>query len=59
MDLDDESRMTEITVQPDGRIFVFGLSREVLAILRDLCPADHPLLELSAEDSRCEDLIHE
>jgi hypothetical protein len=59
MDLDDESRITEITLQPDGRIFVFGLSREVLAILQDLCPAEHPLLELSAENSDCEELIHE
>ena len=57
MDLDDESRITEITLQPDGRIFVFGLSREVLAILQDFCPADHPLLELSADDSTCENSI--
>jgi hypothetical protein len=57
MDLDDETTITEITLQPDGRIFVFGLSREVLAILQDLCPADHPLREISAEDSNCENSI--
>jgi hypothetical protein len=57
MDLDDETTITEITLQPDGRIFIFGLSREVLAILQDLCPADHPLREISAEDSTWETSI--
>lgn len=54
MDLDDESRISEITLQPDGRIYVFGLSREVLNILEALCPPDHPLREIAADESACE-----
>jgi hypothetical protein len=37
---------TEIILQPDGRIFVHGLSREVLDILADLQPHDPQLLSL-------------
>jgi len=51
MDFDDESRLTEITLAADGRVFVFGLSREVLDILRDLCPPEHPLRAI-LEDQR-------
>lgn len=39
---------TEITIQPDGRIYVQGLSREVLEILGTLQPDDprlHRLLQ--------------
>jgi len=57
MDSDDETRITEITLQPDGRIFVFGLSREVLDILRDLCPATHPLRKLAVEQPAREGLM--
>ena len=39
----DECAITEITIQPDGRIYVFGLSVEVADILEALCPAEHPL----------------
>jgi hypothetical protein len=49
--IDDETSITEITLQPDGRIFIFGLSREVLDILRELCPKEHPLLALSKQCS--------
>jgi hypothetical protein len=41
----DETAMTEIMIHPDGRIFVFGLSREVGEILVSLCPEKHPLIE--------------
>ena len=41
----DETAMTEIMIYPDGRIFVFGLSREVGEILVSLCPEKHPLIE--------------
>jgi hypothetical protein len=30
---DDETRISEITILPDGRICVFGMSRELLEIL--------------------------
>jgi hypothetical protein len=49
MDPDDETSVTEITLAADGRIFVFGLSREVLAVLREFCPLDHPLLAIPTE----------
>jgi hypothetical protein len=51
MDPDDETAITEITLAADGRIFVFGLSRDVLAVLRDLCPRDHPLLAVPIEST--------
>jgi hypothetical protein len=45
MEPTDETAMTEIMIHPDGRIFVFGLSREVAEILYSLCPEKHPLRE--------------
>ena len=45
MEQADETAITEITIQPDGRIYVFGASRQVLAVLKDLCPHDLRLLE--------------
>jgi hypothetical protein len=47
----EETALTEIMIHPDGRIFVFGLSREVGEILVALCPEKHPLLE-SLTDSK-------
>jgi len=32
----DDSEMTEIIIQPDGRIYVFGLSVEVAGVLAEL-----------------------
>ena len=45
---DDETAITEITIQPDGRIFVFGLSLEVAQALAGLCPAGHAIGRLVA-----------
>lgn len=36
MNADDETSITEINLLPDGRICVFGSSREVLEILDEL-----------------------
>jgi hypothetical protein len=36
----DETNLTEITIQPDGRIYVFGASLPVLQILQQLQPRD-------------------
>ena len=36
----DETELTEITIQPDGRIYVFGASLPVLQILQTLQPND-------------------
>jgi hypothetical protein len=38
--LGDETTITEITIQPDGRIYVFGTSRQVLEVLENLRPDD-------------------
>jgi hypothetical protein len=32
----DDSELTEIIIQPDGRIYAFGLSAEVARVLHDL-----------------------
>jgi hypothetical protein len=39
-DEDDETTLTEITVLPDGRIYVFGASQAVLEALAGLWPGD-------------------
>jgi hypothetical protein len=36
----DETDLTEITIQPDGRIYVFGASLPILQILQSLQPKD-------------------
>jgi len=36
MNADDETNITDIEVLPDGRIYVFGTSREVLDVLDEL-----------------------
>ena len=38
--LDDESTLSEITIQPDGRIYVFGPSLGILEMLETLAPTD-------------------
>jgi hypothetical protein len=35
---DDEAMITEITIDPDGRVFVFGTSQPVLEVLQKLQP---------------------
>jgi hypothetical protein len=41
---DGETSITEITIASDGRIYVFGLSKEVLELLAELCP-NSPVLQ--------------
>jgi hypothetical protein len=41
---EDETTMTEITILPDGRLYVFGMSRPVLEMLR-LLETGNPRLE--------------
>jgi hypothetical protein len=38
--LQDETTITEISIQPDGRLYVFGTSRRVLELLEGLRPND-------------------
>lgn len=39
----EETALTEITIQPDGRVYVFGASREVLEVLDLISPHDSRL----------------
>ena len=32
----DESAVTEVTIAPDGRVYVFGTSRQILDVLESL-----------------------
>jgi hypothetical protein len=45
-DVDNETSMTEITIQPDGRVYVFGTSRSVLDLLAELNPRSTQLQRL-------------
>lgn len=44
--LEDEKSITELTIAPDGRIFVFGTSRPILEVLEALQPRDAKLRRL-------------
>ena len=50
---DDETHVTEITIQPDGRVYVFGLSRPVLELLATLRPDDPRLTGRMAPGPAC------
>ncbi|HTV47446.1 MAG TPA: hypothetical protein VMG59_03275 [Phycisphaerae bacterium] len=52
--IEDETTMTEITIQPDGRVYIFGTSRQVLDILVDLDPRSERLRRLLSEVKRYE-----
>jgi hypothetical protein len=43
---DGETNVTEITIQPDGRVYVFGLSRPIAELLAALQPGDARLQKL-------------
>jgi hypothetical protein len=36
LQLPEETSITELTIASDGRIFVFGMSRQILELLKDL-----------------------
>jgi hypothetical protein len=44
--LEDETLTTELMIMPDGRIYVFGASRQVLEIMESLQPNDERLMQL-------------
>ncbi|HEY7091297.1 MAG TPA: hypothetical protein VH518_24590 [Tepidisphaeraceae bacterium] len=44
--IESETGVTEITIQPDGRIYVQGLSRGVLEVIQSLNPEDQRLIRL-------------
>ncbi len=43
MDADDEAELSEITILPDGRVYVFGTSRPIMEVLSGLNPGDPAL----------------
>ena len=43
MEREDETSLSEITIAPDGRVFLFGASREVLEALSQLVFRDADL----------------
>jgi hypothetical protein len=46
IDDDEETTITEITIQPDGRVFIFGTSRQVLDLMVELDPSSPRLRTL-------------
>lgn len=59
MEPHDQTALSEITILPDGRVFVLGASRQVLEILEVLSPEDAALkhrLSRTGEVRECEDV---
>ncbi len=51
--ISDETTISEITIQPDGRLFVFGASEELLRLLAELGWADDGLQRRLSSLSLC------
>jgi hypothetical protein len=45
VNLEDESSLTEISILPDGRVYLFGASRQVLEVLNAVPLGDPTLAE--------------
>ena len=39
--VEDQTRITELSIMPDGRVYVFGTSRKVLEVLEAIGSKDH------------------
>ena len=52
--LDNEKNISELTIAPDGRVFVFGTSRPILEVLEPLQPRDKKLQRLLEHVRRLE-----
>jgi hypothetical protein len=50
---DDETNLSEITIQPDGRVYVFGASLPILQILQSLQPNDRRLEAIIRSADKC------
>jgi hypothetical protein len=48
---EDETALSEITILPDGRVYVFGMSRQILELLETLL-ADEPRVRALLEQAR-------
>ncbi len=53
MTRDDETAISEITIRPDGRVYVFGMSRQVLEGLECLQTGDPRLERLQEQLCSC------
>jgi hypothetical protein len=51
---DEETNVTDITIEPDGRVYVFGTSRRVLEVLEQLRPDDPRVCRLLGHVRRLE-----
>ena len=51
----DETRVTEISIAADGRIYVFGASRQVIELLSDLQLGDPSLDRRAQQMERTDD----
>ena len=49
---DEETHITELTIAPDGRVYVFGMSRQIVEILELLRPEDLRLQKLAVIAAR-------
>jgi len=38
--VDEQTHITELSIAPDGRVYVFGMSREILEVLETIGPDD-------------------
>ena len=53
--LEDESTLSEITIGPDGRVYVFGPSLGILELLETLAPTDERLQNILSQVRKTED----
>jgi hypothetical protein len=50
--LEDETELSEISLQADGRVYVFGMTREILEILAGLDPQNGRLQNLLVQPGK-------
>ena len=53
----DETEITELTIGCDGRIYVFGLSQQILEVLKAIAPVDPTILRLAAHLKRASQTV--
>jgi hypothetical protein len=54
---DLETAISEITILPDGRVYVFGMSRQVLEVLQSFATDDARLHRLHEQLQRLESTV--
>ena len=56
-EVDEEKHMTELTIAPDGRIYVFGLSGKIVEVLLALEPGNRVLQQLAERAHQVQHVI--